>query len=369
VTVRGIQEIMEAWAPLDIAWERDNPGLQAGDPGRRVRGILVALDVTESVVEEAARAGANLIVSHHPLLFRPLRSLTTRSAAERTLGALARKGIALYAAHTNLDFTRGGTSFALAAALGLHTEGFLTTTFRPDSKIVTFVPPSHTDAVAAAMAGAGAGMIGAYDRCSFRTEGTGTFRGGKGTHPAVGRPGVLEEAREVRLEMVAPRRALRAVVGALKRAHPYEEVAYDVYPLETPSTAYGMGALGSLPRALPLAEFLAGVRTALGTRALRWSGAPRARVQRVAVCGGSGSELLGDAIAAGADAFVTADIRYHTFGEAGTSIALVDAGHFETEFPVVAAIVDRLRSAIRAQGARVGVRASSQATNPVRFSM
>ena len=360
---------MEAWAPLDIAWERDNPGLQAGDPDRRVRGILVALDVTERVVAEAAGAGANLIVSHHPLLFRPLRSMTTQTAAGRTLEALSRRGIALYSAHTNLDFTRGGTSFALAAALGLTTEGFLTSSFRTDSKIVTFVPPSHADAVAAAMADAGAGVIGAYDNCSFRTEGTGTFRGGKGTHPVVGTQGVLEHAREVRLEMVAPRRAARRVVGALMRAHPYEEVACDVYPLETISTAYGMGAVGTLPHPVPLRAFLIAVRKALDARALRWSGDPRRRVRRVAVCGGSGSDLLPDAVAAGADAFVTADVRYHSFHEAGSDIALVDAGHFETEFPVVAAVVDRLRSGIRARGARIPVRASSQGTNPVRFSM
>ena len=369
MTVRGIQEIMEAWAPLDIAWERDNPGLQAGDTGRRVRGILVALDVTEPVVKEAKGAGANLIVSHHPLLFRPLRSLTTRSGTERTLTALARGGIALYSAHTNLDFTRGGTSFALAEALGLATEGFLTSSFRTESKIVTFVPPSHADSVAAAMAGAGAGVIGAYDGCSFRTEGTGTFRGGKGTHPAVGKAGVPEHAREIRLEMVAPRRAVHTVVDALKGAHPYEEVAFDVYPLDNTSGAYGMGALGTLPRAVPLADFLGRVRRALRTRSLRWSGDPRSRVRRVAVCGGSGSELLPQAIAAGADAFVTADVRYHTFQEAGTEITLVDAGHFETEFPVVAAVVDRLRGEIRARGARIPVRASSQATNPVRVSM
>ncbi|HTO94185.1 MAG TPA: Nif3-like dinuclear metal center hexameric protein [Bacteroidota bacterium] len=369
MTVRGIQEIMEAWAPLDIAWERDNPGLQAGDPGRRVRGILVALDVTEPVVAEAAGAGADLIVSHHPLLFRPLRSLTTRSGAERTLAALARRGIALYSAHTNLDFTRGGTSFALAGALGLHTEGFLSATFRTDCKVVTFVPPSHADSVSAAMAEAGGGVIGAYDHCSFRSAGRGTFRGGKETHPAIGRAGVLEHTEEIRLEMVVPRRALGTVTDALKRAHPYEEVAYDVYPLETHSTAYGMGALGTLPRPVPLAAFLAGVRKSLGTRALRWSGDPRSRVQRVAVCGGGGSDLLRDAIAAGADAFVTADVRYHTFHDAGREIALVDAGHFETEFPVVAAIVGRLKSELRARGERVPVRASSRATNPVRVSM
>jgi dinuclear metal center YbgI/SA1388 family protein len=369
VTVRGIQEVMEAWAPLDIAWERDNVGLQTGDPDARVRGILVALDVTESIVTEAVRRGANLIVSHHPLLFRPLRSVTTRTSQERCLGALLRKRVALYSAHTNLDFTRGGTSFALAQALGVATEGFLRTPFRLQNKIVTYVPPSHADAVASAMALAGAGEIGEYRNCSFRGEGRGTFRGGAGSHPALGGKGTLEHVKELRLEMVAPRRAVGNIVRALTEAHPYEEVAYDVYALENTGTEYGMGTVGTLRRKVPLRTFLAMVRRTLHTPALRWSGDPRTPVHRVALCGGSGSELLGDAIAAGAEAFVTADVRYHSYHEADGRIALVDAGHYETEIPVVAAIVERLRRETLGRGERIPVHASSGSTNPVRWSM
>ena len=369
MTVRGIQEIMEAWAPPEIAWERDNVGLQTGDPGARVRGILVALDVTESIVAEAVRRGANLVVSHHPLLFRPLRAVTTDTPQGRCLGALLRKGVALYSAHTNLDFTRGGTSFAMAEALGVDVEGFLRTPFRLQDKIVTYVPPSHADAVASAMAAAGAGVIGEYQCCSFRGEGKGTFRGGAGTHPAVGRKGALEHVEETRLEMVASRRAVGGVVRAMTEAHPYEEVAYDVYALENASGEYGMGAVGTLRRKVPLRTFLATVRRSLNTPALRWSGDPRRPVHRVALCGGSGSELLGDAIASGAEAFVTADLRYHTYHEAGGRIALVDAGHYETEIPVVAAIVERLRRETLRRGERIPVRAASGSTNPVRWSM
>ena len=369
MTVRGIQELMEAWAPLDIAWERDNVGLQTGDPDARVRGILVALDVTESIVKEAVRHGANLIVSHHPLLFRPLRSVTTETSRERCLGELLRKRVALYSAHTNLDFTRGGTSFALARALGVATEGFLRTPFRLQNKIVTYVPPSHADAVASAMAGAGAGVIGEYESCSFRGEGKGTFRGGAGSQPALGRKGTLEHVPEIRLEMVAPRRALGSVVRAMTGAHPYEEVAFDVYALENAAREYGMGAVGTLRRKVPLRTFLATVRRTLNTPALRWSGDPGTPVHRIALCGGSGSELLGDAIASGAEAFVTADVRYHTYLEAEARIALVDAGHFETEIPVVAAIVERLRRETLRCGERIPVRAASGSTNPVRWSM
>jgi dinuclear metal center YbgI/SA1388 family protein len=369
VTVRGIQEIMEAWAPLDIAWERDNVGLQTGDPDARVRGIVVALDVTEGIVTEAVRRGANLIVSHHPLLFRPLRSVTTDTGQGRCIGALVRRRVALYSAHTNLDFTRGGTSFALAEALGVTTEGFLRTPFRLQTKIVTFVPPSHADSVASAMAAAGAGVIGEYTQCSFRGEGSGTFRGGAGSHPAAGRRGILEHEKEIRLEMVAPRRAVRSVVRAMTEAHPYEEVAYDVYALENTAGDYGMGTIGTLRRTVPLPTFLAMVRRNLNTPAIRWSGDPRIPVHRVALCGGSGSELLGDAIASGAEAFVTADVRYHSYHEAEGRIALVDAGHYETEIPVVAAIADRLRRETRGRGERIPVHAASGSTNPVRWSM
>jgi len=373
VTVRDIQEFMEAWAPPDIAWERDNVGLQTGDPGTRVRGILVALDVTEGIAAEAVRRGANVIVSHHPLLFRPLRTVTTETPRERCLAALLRNRLALYAAHTNLDFTRGGTSFALAEALGVTVEGFLKSPFRLQNKIVTFVPPSHADRVATAMANAGGGHIGEYENCTFRgvsrTDGRGTFRGSGNARPVIGRAGVLENVEEVRLEMAAPRRAVGKVVNAMLGAHPYEEVAYDVYPLENASAEYGMGTIGTLKQSVQLKRFLATVRTALGATALRWTGDPRSPVRKVALCGGSGSDLLPDAVRAGADVFVTADVRYHTYQEAEGAIALVDAGHYETEIPVVASVVARLQREIQRRGERIPVRAASQSTNPVRGHM
>jgi len=366
VTVRTIQEIIERWAPPEIAWERDNVGLQVGDPALRVRGILVALDCTEEVVHEAARRGANLIVSHHPLLFRPLRTVSARTAEGRCVMDLARKHIALYSAHTNLDFTRGGTSFALADALHLKHQSFLRQSYALHDKIVTFVPVTHVEAVTEAMALAGAGVIGEYDHCSFRTEGRGTFRGSEHSQPALGKAGVLERVEEIRVEMSVPRRSLERVVRALKEAHPYEEVAYDVYALKNVEGDYGMGVVGTLERSVSLASFLRLVRTALGRRTLRWSASKARGIQRVAVCGGSGSELLDDAIGAGADAFVTADVRYHSFHEAAGRIALVDAGHFETEYPVVASVVRHLRHDEAVQRAGIAVRASAVSTNPVR---
>jgi dinuclear metal center YbgI/SA1388 family protein len=363
--VRDVQQMIEQWAPPDLAWERDNPGLQVGDPDAQVRGIIVALDPTEQVVAEARRRGASLVVTHHPLLFRPLRSVTTRRSVERTVLALARYGMAAIAAHTNLDFTEGGTSHALADRLGVLAPEFLRRPFRTHAKIVTFVPPSHVAAVADAMSGAGAGVIGGYDRCSFRTDGTGTFRGGPATSPVVGSQGLFERVPEVRLEMLVPRRSVGAAVEALRAAHPYEEPAYDLYHLENLDTTAGMGVVGTLPAAEPFSRFLGRIRRLLGTRALRYAGDPRRTIRRVALCGGGGAELLDDAVNSGADVYVTADVSYHVFHEAAGRIALVDAGHYETEFPVVGALVAHLRAQIASRGGRLAVNPARTSTNPV----
>ncbi len=365
VTVRDISDFVEGWAPKEIAWERDNVGLQVGDPEARVNGILVALDVTEEVVREARRKRLNLIVSHHPLLFRPLRSVTEDTAIGRSVRALVEGRVNLFSAHTNLDYTRGGTSFALAAALGLRNTGFLRTPYTIQKKIVTFVPEEHLESVRNAMAEAGAGIIGNYDRCSFGTVGTGTFRGNERSSPVLGHRGTLEKVREVRLEMVCPAWRTRSVTEALHRAHPYEEVAYDVYPTETISSEYGEGVIGELPRPVTLRQFLPTVKRALRSGGLRCAGDLDCTVSKVAVCGGSGSSLVDAAVRRGADVLVTADVRYHSFQDAAGRIAVIDAGHFETEFPVVAALVARLKNEIRRRGAHVPVQPASTRTNPI----
>ncbi len=365
MTVREVQKVVEAWAPPEIAWERDNVGLQSGQPSATVRGILVTLDVTEPVIDEAVRRRANLIISHHPLLFNRIGSVTTENETGRCLRVLVRRNINLYAAHTNLDCARGGTSFALAETLGLEGCEFLQPLDGTLRKIVTFVPPADAERVARAMSAAGAGIIGKYGECSFRVEGTGTFIGNEESRPSIGRRGVLEHVRETRLEMIAPRWMVPRVLRALTREHPYEEVACDVYPTENTSREFGMGVIGHLRRPTGLEAFLGGVKRSLGVPTLRCSGRLKGLVRSVAVCGGSGSDLVEAAIRQGAEVFVTSDVRYHVFHRARPDIVLVDAGHFETERPVIQALVNHLRRACRDRSGTVPVHAARSSTNPV----
>ena len=330
-----------------------------------VRRILVALDVTEGVVREAIRKRANLIVSHHPMLFRPMRTVNPERDPGSLVWQLAKSEIAVVAAHTNLDVTRGGTSFALAETLGIEGAEFLRMSYQVQKKIVTFIPTDDADRVARAMSEAGAGIIGNYDQCSFRAEGVGTFRGNAATSPSVGVAGRYERVGETRLEMAVPTWRVAAVVAALRKEHPYEEPAFDVYPTENLSNDYGMGVVGELRTALSLRQFLVLVRRKLRARSIRYAGIPRTRVKRIALCGGSGSELMDDAARAGAHAFVTADVRYHTFHDAErTGMTIIDAGHHETEFPVVGAIVRRLRD--RCPALRGSIDGARISTNPLR---
>jgi len=344
VRVKDITALMERWAPRDRAYEKDNVGLQVGSPEARVRRVLVGLDPTEALVREAFRRRSDLIITHHPLLFNPLRNLNTSTAQGRLLAALIRSGRTLYSAHTNLDFAPGGTSFALGELLGLREMRFLAQQSRTYRKVVTFVPADAADAVAGAMATAGGGAIGNYDTCSFRTRGTGTFRGNARSSPRVGKRGRIEHVEEIRLEMLVDQRNLPAVLAAMHRAHPYEEVAYDVYPLENIHPGTGMGAIGTLRTPLSRAAFLRHVRTRVQAGPRRYTRGRAAVIRTVAVCGGAGRMLLQEAIASGADAFVTADVHYHDYQDAAGQIVLVDAGHFETELPVVNAIVRYLRT-------------------------
>jgi len=365
--LREIHHILESWTPKATAWERDNVGLQIGSMDQAIRRILVTLDVTDAVLDEARRKRIDLIVSHHPLLFHPLLSITPEHRTGRLALKTLQSNTALYAMHTNLDFARSGVSFALAEALGLQETRFLEHDQQREKKIVVFVPADHAEKLLAAMAAAGAGHIGRYEACSFQVNGTGTFLPVDGAQPFLGRVGHMESVNEIRLEMVVPEWNLDAVIRAMRTAHPYEEVAYDVYDLSNFSMNVGAGAIGYLSAAQPLEKFLSYVTRSLNIPALRYAGNSRKKIHRVAVCGGSGSQYISAAIRQGADAFVTADIRYHAFQDADGQLALIDAGHYETEQPAVQHVVDFLNSDTTIRKNRVQVRSSSINCNFVQY--
>ncbi len=360
-----IIRIIEDWAPKSVAWEKDNVGLQVGSLQKEIKNILLCLDVNEKVVEEAVSKNCNLIISHHPLLFRPLKKIEPeKDRISEVIEKLIKKDITLYSAHTNLDFTRSGVSFKLADKLELTNQKFLSNQTSNLNKLIVFVPIDYADKVAEAMYLAGAGIIGEYSNCSFRTKGTGTFRGSDKSNPTVGTKGKLEKVDEIRIEVIVDNFNLKNVIDQMLKAHPYEEVAYDVYPLKNENPNFGAGVIGELKQEISEREFLLHVSKVLKIKNFRFNHGSKSKIKKVAVCGGSGSDLLEVAIKNGADAFVTADIKYHTFQDAEGKILLIDAGHYETEILVLDEIKQRLEKSLTN---KIKVFKYSDTTNPIIF--
>jgi len=320
---------MEKLAPKHYAVPDDRIGLQIGSLRKEIKRVLIALDVTPAVVEEAAELGAELIVAHHAPIYRPLKHLQTDTPEGALMASLLRRDIAVYVAHTNLDSAEGGMNDWMAEALGIEGRAVLEEVHTDKLfKLVVFVPVSHQEAVRSALFGAGAGWIGNYSHCSFNIEGTGTFLPREGADPYLGKPGKLERAAEVRIETIVPDSARKAVVQAMLKAHPYEEVAYDLYPVDLKGRAFGLGRVGTLPQPESLDAFCERVKRALDVPFVRVVGDGARTVRKVAVLGGSGSRYIRHAKFAGADVLVTGDIDYHTAHDADAmGLALVDPGH------------------------------------------
>jgi dinuclear metal center YbgI/SA1388 family protein len=329
-TVADLARVLEAAAPLAYQESYDNAGLQCGDPHMEVRGVLITLDCTPAVIEEALSRGCNVIVAHHPMIFRPLKRITGANEVEQTLLKAIKNDIALYAAHTNLDNVYHGVNRKLADKLGLVNLRILDPKPGLLAKLVTYVPPTHTEAVLAALYAAGAGQIGDYSACSFRMEGTGTFTPGVGTHPFQGAVSQPETTPEVRVEVLLPLHIQSAALRALRQAHPYEEVAYEIIKLENIHQEVGSGMVGELPEAVSPAAFRAQLKEALFVPVVKHTAFEKP-IKRVAVCGGAGSFLINRARAAGADAYVTGDLKYHEYFQAEGQLMLCDVGHFESE--------------------------------------
>ena len=338
-TLHDIIAPIEATAPR--AWQEswDNAGWQVcpADPRTtECTGALLTLDITEAAVEEAVREGFNLVISHHPLLFKGIKRLTGSTPQERIVATALRHSINLYSAHTNMDSAPGGVNYRLAERLGLQNIRTLAPRANDLLKLVVYTPHAQADTVRDALLQAGAGHIGRYDSCSYNAEGYGTFRAAStDCHPYVGEIGQLHREPETRTETVVPRHLLGSVLAALRRVHPYEEPAYDLIPLEMPNPTVGMGCVGDLAAPLTTADCLQQIARALDIPCLRHSPIATGHVSRIALCGGAGGEFLGAAIASGAQLYLTADLKYHEFQQGNGQITLVDGGHFETEQQVM----------------------------------
>jgi dinuclear metal center YbgI/SA1388 family protein len=333
---------------LELAEDWDNVGLQVGDPGAPLERVMVALDAGLSAVKAARDVGAQALVTHHPLLFRPIKRLTPENAVGQVLWAAVRDGVAIISAHTNLDCAVEGLNSWLAERLGVLQGAPLQPVAGNYLKLVVFVPSGHEQTVAEALFSAGAGKIGAYDQCSFRGRGEGTFRPGPGTSPFIGEPGRSEQIEEIRLETIVPKGRLVRVLEKMQKAHPYEEVAYDLISLQNQVPGAGLGRIGRLAQEMTLDAFAARVKDVLGCDHLRLIGSGHQTIHKVALCGGSGAGLLQAAHRQGADVLVTGDVKYHDARQAEElGIALIDAGHFATEKLMIENVAAALQRAAR----------------------
>ena len=319
------------FAPLPLQDGFDNAGLQIGLTDAEVTGVLLCLDVTEAVLDEAVALGCNLIVSHHPLIFSPLKRITGSNYVERCVLKALANGIAIYSAHTNLDNAPGGVNYRIAEKLGLQNVRILVPKEDALLKLAVYVPSSAADDVRSALFKAGCGNIGNYDSCSYNVEGFGTFKAGEGSNPFCGEIGELHREQEVRVETILPAYLKNSVISALLKAHPYEEPAYDIYPLKNVWGSVGSGVIGELPAECDELELLQSVKEKFNVGSVRHTSLMGKKVKRVALCGGAGGVFAGAAMAAGADVYITGEARYHDLFNYSGKMLVAVIGHYESE--------------------------------------
>ena len=358
-----LTDYLEAFAPLSYQESYDNCGIQVGGFSQKVDKALITLDCTEAVVAEAIKYKCDLIIAHHPLIFRGLKRIAGSNYVERIVAKAIKHNIAIYAMHTNLDNVTGGVNWQIAERLNLQNCVVLSPKSGGLKKLYTFCPEPHMNKVRNALFKAGAGSIGDYDECSFNTPGLGTFRANNDANPFVGGLGERHYEDEVKIEMVFPSHLVNTIIAALLAAHPYEEVAFDIVALDNTNQRIGAGLIGELKEEIAPRTFLKKLKTAMKCDTIRHTELLQTKLKRIAVCGGAGSFLLQDAISHKADIFISGDFKYHEFFDADQKIVIADIGHYESE----QFTKELIQEIISKKFPKFALRLSSVNTNPIKY--
>ncbi|HEV7783047.1 MAG TPA: Nif3-like dinuclear metal center hexameric protein [Chitinophagaceae bacterium] len=362
--IAEVVSFLESLAHPSLQESYDNAGLITGDPGWECSGIICSLDVTEEVVKEAIAKKVNLIVAHHPIIFSGLKKINGKNYVEKTIITAIKNDIAIYAIHTNLDNVLHGVSGKMAELLGLKNVSILSPKSNTLKKLYTFIPVDKAEEVRNAVFKAGGGSIANYSECSFNAEGTGTFKAGEGTDPYVGEKGKQHQEKEIKAEIIFPSYLQSKIVSALKEEHPYEEVAYDIIDLSNTHPGTGSGVIGELGSALDEKAFLTLVKQIFKVPVVRHTALRDKPVKKIAVCGGAGSFLISKALASGADAYITGDIKYHEFFDANDRLLIADIGHYESE----QFTINLLQEVLEQKFPTFAVLKTGVSTNPVFYS-
>ncbi len=361
--IKDIINFLEAWASPLLQENYDNSGLIVGDKEQQISESLITLDVTEEVIDEAIQTQSNLIIAHHPLIFSGIKRIGTHHWVDKCIRKVIKHDINIYVIHTNLDNIHTGVNRQIANKIGLTNVSSLKPKSTTLSKLVVFVPSENKQQLLEALYAAGAGEIGNYDHCSFQTSGEGTFRPGEASNPVIGLHHQDQTVKETRIEVILPHYSKSAVLQAMRQAHPYEEVAYYLTELQNTSQEIGSGMIGELQSAVDTRDFLISLKEYMQLKTLRHTSLVRNNITRIAICGGSGSFLLSNAIAKDADIFITSDFKYHDFFEANGDIIIADIGHYESEVFTKELIQEKLSKKFT----KFAFRLSEVDTNPIKY--
>lgn len=360
--ISKVIRILEQFAPISLQENYDNSGLLVGDNSHEIKSILITLDITEEVIEEAIAKNCNLIIAHHPIIFSGLKSVTGKNYVERCVIKAIKNDIAIYSMHTNLDNTIHGVNKKFAEKIGLTKLNILAPKSNTLKKLTTYVPLVNTDDILEALTNAGAGNIGEYESCSFQQTGIGTFKPTKNATPYIGVPGKLESVQENRIEVIVPEYAVNNVLKALNETHPYEEIAYYLTQLENKNQDVGSGMIGELKQEYTPENFLQLLKKNMNLDFIKYTPYSK-NIKKVAICGGSGHFLIQHAKKSGADAFITSDIKYHDFFNAENQIMICDIGHYESEVNTKEIFYEVLSEKIT----NIALVFSETNTNPIRY--